>query len=98
MIEDGIQEVWRRLTGGDKGESTGPGKKVPLWQRLLGFSWVVAWLLITAPWYLYPTIRLPTDIKWMVPFSVAENVGMHVAQTLLVVGGLLLKLTVGGEL
>lgn len=97
MIEDGIQAVWRRLSGDKSGERES-GAGVPLWHKAVGFIWVAAWLLITAPWYLYPATRLPTDIKWIVPFSVAEKLGMRTAGTLLLVGGLLLKFVAGGDI
>jgi hypothetical protein len=95
MIEDGVQEAWRRLSGQPaKTKVSSP----PLWQKIVGFIWVAAWLMITSPWYLYPDARLPVDSKWIVPISVVEKVGMNTAVAILAVGGLFSKFVLGGEL
>lgn len=97
MIEDGVQEIWRRFIA-DSPKKIRPESQVPPWQKIVGFTWVVLWLLITAPWYLYPTARLPSDIKWMVPFSIIERIGMSTAGIVLAVGGLCLSFAVGVEI
>jgi hypothetical protein len=98
MIEDGIQEAWRRLSGADKAGVKESSADVPLWHKAVGFIWVATWLLITSPWFLYPTTRLPTDVKWIVPFSVVEKLGMPTTGAILLVGGLFLKFAAGGEI
>lgn len=106
MIEDGIQEVWRRVGGGGNGASSsverakaGSNKEdIPLWQRVVGFFWVATWLCMTTPWYLYPINRLPTETQWMVPVNVAEKIGLLTAQAVVVVSGLLLMFALRGEI
>lgn len=98
MIEDGVQEAWRRLNGESGTRKETPKNGVPVWHKVVGFIWVVVWLLLTAPWYLYPSARLPTDIKWLVPFSIVELIGMPTSGIVLAAGGLCLMFVVGGEI
>lgn len=97
MIEDGVQEAWRRLSG-QRARTEESSLTTPVWQKIIGFIWVAAWLMITSPWYMYSNSRLPIDSKWIVPVSVVEKVGMNTAVAILAIGGLFLKLVIGGEL
>jgi hypothetical protein len=65
MIEDGVQELWRRLTQkqekeqamhrSEKRRSTGAAlTPTPAWKKVLGFAWVGAWLSISTPVYIQP--------------------------------------------
>ncbi|GAQ03679.1 hypothetical protein ALT_1000 [Aspergillus lentulus] len=91
MLEDGAQEVWRRATGQSPGA-------VPFWQRLVGFLWVGSWMCATSPWYLYPAARQQPEKNWMVPVSVVEEIGLGVAQKVLLVYGVVLYWAIGGEI
>lgn len=91
MFEDGVQEVWRRVTGPSQGA-------VPFWQRLVGFLWVGSWMYATSPWYLYPAARQPPERTWMVPVSVVGEIGLRVAQKVLLVYGVVLYWAIGGEI
>lgn len=95
MIEDGAQELWRRLRGTP---SNSASNHTPLWHKLIGFTWVAIWMMVVSPPYLYPVSRLPSAVRWQVPFSIAESTGMPLAQTVLVAGGLAVKFMLGGEI
>lgn len=99
LIEEVVQEVWRRIAGADNNR----GRLVdsvlgPSWHKFVGYVWVVFWLSMTSPWFLYPATRLPPESKWLVPWSVVSFIGTSAAGVILVVGGLILKGIVGGEL
>lgn len=88
MVEDGIQEAWRRLTGTQKSEV------VPMWKKVIGFVWVAAFICAVTPLYAYPNVQEP---KPAVPYSVAEKTGVSAAATAAVVGMLISKIWLGGE-
>ncbi|KAF3811669.1 Acetyltransferase pyr8 [Colletotrichum gloeosporioides] len=92
MLEDGVQEVWRRISGAED------SKNVPLWHKIVGYIWVSTWLTVTSPWYLYHAVRQPVDVKWLVPFSVLNMMGPVAGNVLLFGGGLVLKYTIGGQI
>ncbi|OQE38532.1 hypothetical protein PENCOP_c008G07844 [Penicillium coprophilum] len=94
MIEDGVQEIWRRATGQNKDED----RVMPIWQRLLGFVWVGLWMCVTSPWYLYPAARKQAENNWMVPVSVVEEIGLGTTQKILLGYGLFVYWLVGGEI
>ncbi|KAF4157616.1 hypothetical protein CNMCM6069_005390 [Aspergillus lentulus] len=65
MIEDGVQELWRRVTQkrgknqamqcSEKRPSTGAAlTPTPVWKKVLGFAWVGAWLSISTPIFIQP--------------------------------------------
>ena len=97
MIEDGVQEAWRRLSG-ESAEVQKLDRKTPLWQKVVGFIWVIFWLMMTSPWYLYSNTRLPKEVTWILPASIVEKVGMNMAVAALAVGGILLNFAIAGEL
>jgi len=37
IIEDGVQELWRRITGNTASDA---GASTPLWKRIVGYAWV----------------------------------------------------------
>ncbi|KAM0426425.1 hypothetical protein ACHAPT_008472 [Fusarium lateritium] len=94
MLEDGVQELNRRITGVDTRKKD---VKVPLWHRLVGYLWVTVWMTLTAPWYLSHAAQLPAETKWLVPFSLVSQIGLPAAGALLGVSGLVLKYAIGGE-
>ncbi|KJZ80340.1 hypothetical protein HIM_00190 [Hirsutella minnesotensis 3608] len=93
MIEDAVQELWRRATGPWK-----QGASVVLWQKCLGFVWTCAWMCATSPWYLFPSARAQANEKWMAPVDVLDRVDVKDAQKLLLAYGLFLFCAVGGEI
>ena len=48
VIEDGVQELWRRITGNTASDA---GASTPLWKRIVGYAWVFSWMCICMPWY-----------------------------------------------
>ncbi|GFF25729.1 LOW QUALITY PROTEIN: hypothetical protein IFM46972_01521 [Aspergillus udagawae] len=67
MIEDGVQELWRRITekqgkeqAVQSNEKCGRMSAVevvtstPVWKKVVGFAWVGAWLSVSSPVYLQP--------------------------------------------
>ncbi|KAJ5360904.1 hypothetical protein N7517_010095 [Penicillium concentricum] len=94
MIEDGVQEVWRRAMGQEKDDD----RVVLLWQRLVGYLWVGVWMCVTSPWYLYPAARQQVEKNWMVPVSVVEEIGLGTAQKILLGYGLFVYWAIDGEI
>jgi Membrane bound O-acyl transferase family len=98
MVEDGVQEIWRR-TSGFKGKKDGnDDDSVPLWQILVGFVWVAAFFCVVSPWFVYQTARVPSGSNWMFPFSIADFIGIQNSAILAAIGGVLLKILYGGEI
>ena len=94
MIEDGVQEVYRRVIGAD---TRNGNQKVPIWHKAVGYLWVSLWMSLTAPWFMYHNTRMAAGDRRLVPFSVIPLMGRPAANVFLVVGGLVLKAAVGGE-
>jgi hypothetical protein len=96
MVEDSVQALWRRVSS----TSLKPSHVTPLWQKLVGYIWVTTWFTLTFPPYAH-TVRdarfSSPDRGWMVPFSVAEKIGIPASGALLVLGGAVLKVAVGVE-
>ncbi|KAJ5761069.1 hypothetical protein N7520_008225 [Penicillium odoratum] len=85
VIEDGIKATWRSCTGTNRAENlmkTPP----PLWQKVLGFFWAMAWLGVTSTWYFYPQMLRPEN-QALVPFSLASRFGLPVIAGVVLVGG-----------
>lgn len=97
MIEDGVQALWRRYvyTSSASAASKNADYATPLWHKIAGFIWVAAWMILTSPWFIYPQARLPAEMKWQVPFSIAQRVGSPVAHGFLVGGGVAIKVLFG---
>ncbi|CAG8143270.1 unnamed protein product [Penicillium olsonii] len=86
MIEDGIVYIWVLASGAKNTSQKGPK---PIWQRVLGFLWSMAWLGVTSTGFFYPnTIRPQNQV--LVPFSVASHIGLAAQAGVLLVGGALL--------
>jgi hypothetical protein len=88
MTEDGVEGIWRKLTGRNQGA---------FWQRFVGFLWVGIWMCLTSPWYLYPSARKHPHEHWMLTVSVVEGIGLGAAQKTLLVYGFFLYWATGGE-
>ncbi|KAF4200975.1 hypothetical protein CNMCM8927_002225 [Aspergillus lentulus] len=67
MIEDAVQEAFRRFRGNTKQCST-------LWTRLIGYLWVWGFLMSVAPLYNFPLFQYQNPTKNGVPFSVIKFV------------------------
>jgi hypothetical protein len=84
MLEDGVQALWRRFSGEKKRDDS--DENVLLWQKLVGYVWVMIFYSLVAPWMMYPVIRIPPEKKWMVPISVVDALGIRA--TGMILGGL----------
>lgn len=94
MLEDGIQAIWRRIYGSQEGK----GKEVKWWEKTIGYIWVMAFLTVTSPVYFNPSLRRPESQLVMLPWSVAERVGLGLVQGGVLCGGVLLKIVFGVEI
>lgn len=66
MIEDAVQEAFRRFRGNTKQCST-------LWTRLIGYLWVWGFLTLVAPLYNFPLFQYQVPTKNGVPFSASSS-------------------------
>jgi len=74
MMEDGVQEIWRRISGTTKADEA--DEDVPLWKKIVGYVWTLSFLCIVAPWYGYPMALIPIETRWMVPYVFTEKIGV----------------------
>jgi hypothetical protein len=95
MIEDGAQELWRRISGNTTSDTEA---STPLWKRIVGYVWVISWLCVCAPWYNYPSLRVPAEKASPIPFSLVERVGMQCAVTIVIASAPIIKFLFGGEI
>ncbi|KAF5130922.1 Acetyltransferase pyr8 [Metarhizium anisopliae] len=95
MIEDGIQEAWKRLHASRQNHQ--PNLHVNLWQRMLGFVWVITWMSVTSPPYLLASRQSSEDNRQLVPFSVVQVTGVYAGVIWILVGGVMVKVIFGGE-
>ncbi|KAG8408625.1 hypothetical protein J3458_019650 [Metarhizium acridum] len=80
MIEDGIQEAWKRLRVSK--ETHRADLRTTLWQRTLGFIWVITWMSLTSPPYLFASRQLSQENRELVPFSVVQVTGVYAGNNL----------------
>lgn len=80
MIEDGVQELWRRYSGPSS------DKSFPVWQRLVGLFWVMVVFAISSPWYLYQDALSHTENWWVIPYSFVDRFGAPTIGALIGVG------------
>lgn len=86
MIEDGVQALWKRLYGPQPA-----GVSPPLWQRILGYCWVVGWLgVFSLPFFGAAWGRPECQLEF-VPFSFVETFGFPVVSGALLFGAVVLK-------
>jgi hypothetical protein len=95
MIEDGVQEFWRRNSGSTISDTEA---SIPLWKRIVGYAWVISWLCVCAPWYNYPPLRIPAEKASPIPFSLVERVGMRPIAAIVVAGAPILKFIFNAEI
>ncbi|OQE44634.1 hypothetical protein PENCOP_c002G06649 [Penicillium coprophilum] len=92
MIEDGVLALWKRTRGS---QNSG----LPAWwQRALGFWWVITWLGVTSPWFFRLAMQKPEEQMVLVPFSVAGFMSLPVLKSIVIGGGLVLKIVFEGEI
>ncbi|KAL4896949.1 membrane bound O-acyl transferase family-domain-containing protein [Aspergillus ambiguus] len=87
MIEDGVQAAWKQVHGSQKAR-----EEPELWKKAIGFVWVVAFLAVTSTGYFRPALKRPESQVAMVPWSVAEIIGLDVVVGMVAFGGIFLKL------
>ena len=86
MIEDGIKAGWKYVSTSQASSQKGPK---PLWQRVLGFLWSMAWLGVTSTGFFYPQVVRPQN-QALVPFSVTSHIGLPAQAGVVLVGGAVL--------
>ncbi|KAJ6132950.1 hypothetical protein N7471_008165 [Penicillium samsonianum] len=79
MLEDGVQNIWKRVQISDnEHEKTKQSSGiVPLWKRATGLVWVMLWLGVTSTWYFTPMIQSTNDDLRVIPFSIAKYIGFQ---------------------
>lgn len=89
MIEDGVQDIWKRVQAPNNGQEKSKQSSdiVPLWKRAVGMVWVMLWLGVTSTWYFTPMIQSTNDDTRMIPFSVAKYIGFQPLIGIVVSGG-----------
>ncbi|KAL4875656.1 membrane bound O-acyl transferase family-domain-containing protein [Aspergillus karnatakaensis] len=86
MIEDGVQHLWRRFC------SSSPSSAICLWQRVLGYLWVIMCLSAISPQYLIVGRRVFLEpLKATGLFDAISCAGAHILVGASVLGGLLLQ-------
>lgn len=80
MLEDGVQEVWKRTGCPDASREAmvyHSTNIMSFWKRAIGFIWVTIWLGATSTWYFVPMTQSATGDLHMVPLSVANHLGLE---------------------
>jgi hypothetical protein len=95
IIEDSVQALWRRLSKTSQSQNRVPATAP--WQKFIGYVWVIVWFTLTYPPYAHTARSIPSDRLWIVPFSIAEKIGLPASGALLVLGGVVLKVVFGVE-
>jgi hypothetical protein len=98
MFEDGVQELWKRFSGPEKGPSNGEKSAPPLWQRIVGYVWTMTWLGVVSTWYLYPQDELPGELTTFIPISLTEKFGVQPLGSVVLGGVLLVSYIFGPEI
>jgi hypothetical protein len=65
LLEDSVVATWYKLTGVRVNERK-------LWQRVIGFVWVVGWMVWTMPVWTYPIAR-ESKGEGILPFSMVRG-------------------------
>ena len=86
MFEDGVQEIWGRFVARDAASNYEPGAPA-MWQKIVGFLWVVTWLAVTSTWYFTPMIQLTGPDVTMVPFNLSGGIVLPASGTILLFSG-----------
>ncbi|KAI8933694.1 hypothetical protein NX059_009412 [Plenodomus lindquistii] len=88
MLEDGVQALYNKfhVSKSDK------ERKIANWEKVLGFSWVVFWMSLTSPWYMFPSRRIVAgEAAWVLPFNLTRKIGMPMMWGLLGAFGLFVR-------
>ncbi|KUL89000.1 hypothetical protein ZTR_06048 [Talaromyces verruculosus] len=88
-FEDGVQELWKRFTSSRKA-SRNADFVLPLWQRMVGYIWTMAWLLVVSTFYFDPRYQLPGELTTLVPLSLSEKLGLAPVGSVVLGFGLLI--------
>lgn len=86
MIEDGVQALWKRLFGPQPAAGS-----PPLWQRIIGYCWVVGWLGVLSTPFFGATWGRPECQMELVPFGFVKNFGLPVVSGAILFGAVVLK-------
>ena len=54
VVEDGVQELWRRWHRSSRRGARDDDVEVPLWAKAVGFIWTWTFLSVTAGWFAQP--------------------------------------------
>ncbi|EUC49779.1 hypothetical protein COCMIDRAFT_32796 [Bipolaris oryzae ATCC 44560] len=88
MLEDGVQAFYNEIHASISDKE----RKTANWEKVLGFSWVVFWMSLTSPWYMWPSRRIVAGAApWVLPFNVTRQIGMPMMWGLLGASGILVK-------
>jgi hypothetical protein len=88
MLEDGVQAFYNKLHASKSDKE----RKIAIWEKVLGFSWVVFWMSLTSPWYMFPSRRIVAgEAAWVLPFNLTREIGMPMMWGLLGASGLFVK-------
>ncbi|KAJ5097082.1 hypothetical protein N7456_007803 [Penicillium angulare] len=91
MIEDGVQEVYKRVTGSNT-------QAISIWKRAVGYTWVISWVGVTATWFVHPNMQnTPPSKTSFIPYSFSDHVGAQSVAGFAVISGLVLIFRFGGE-
>lgn len=90
MFEDGVQEIWRRLTHSTILNKSGNQRTSLLWHRVVGYIWTMTWLGVISEWNFHASFQLPSELTTTVPVSFVGKIGLAPISGILLVTGLLL--------
>lgn len=87
MIEDSVQALYSNISKREKSKST------PLWGKILGYIWVIFWFTLTTPGFTYDLIHIFANSPKFFPGAATEVLGKTTAGSLLLLGGVVLKVS-----
>jgi len=99
MLEDGVQELWKRFNPpATKAGSSNDDSAPLLWQRIVGHIWTLTWLAAVSTYYFYPIYELPGELTTLVPLSLTEKVGLQPLGPVVLTAGLVVGYVFGAEI
>lgn len=88
MLEDGVKAFYNKFHTSNSDKE----RKIANWEKVLGFSWVVLWMSLTSPWYMWPSRRVVAGgAPWVLPFNLTRHIGMPMMWGLLGASGIFVK-------